>query len=306
MFFHCARIFRKLAGFLRRGHLDRQLAEEIETHRLLLEQDLQERNARRHESSSQLMGNVTLAREESRDVWTFRSFEAVCQDVQYALRGFLRQPAFTATAILSLALGIGANTALFTAVSALFLKPLAVQDPAALVTFSAIDGRGRPTQSFPLGFAQQLQASRAFSQVIGIMSDGLSFQFGDRAERIMGEAVTPNFFPSLGLKTILGEGFSAQVQNGQWAPEAVLSYSFWKARFAGDPHIIGRVIRLNTYPFTVVGVSPSSFYDLYQGQNPELRIPLLPLGRQLSELNILGPGQEFNLMARLAWISHRR
>ncbi len=301
MHLHFARFYRKLLGFFRRGILDRELAEEIETHRSLLEQALKERGITGHETSGKLMGNITLLKEESRDMWTFQHLDSVYQDVRHALRGLLRTPAFTITAVVSLALGIGANTTIFTAVSAIFFKPLAVENPAALVTFAATDGQGRLRQSFPLALGHQLQLSGAFSHVIATISDGLSFQYGERAERIMGEVVTPNFFSALGIKTILGQGFTAEVRSGKWVPEAVLSYSFWKARFAGDPNVIGRIIRLNTYPFTVVGVSSSSFYDLQQGQDPELRLPVLPPGRKLSELNILSPDQDdFGLMARLA------
>jgi predicted permease len=294
MFFYFTRFGRKLIGFFRREQIARDLAEEIETHRLLLEQ------ASAHKDHGRQIGNITLAREESRDVWTFAFVDALFRDSRQAFRGLVRNPAFTATAIISLALGIGANTAIFTAVSAIFLKPLAVRDPSTLVTFSAIDARGLRRNSFPLAFASQLAAFGALRDVIATSSDGLSFQYGDRAERIMGEVVTPNFFPALGIKPVLGEGFSGDVRSGKWAPEAVLSYSFWKGRFAGDPSVIGRSIRLNTHPFTIVGVSPSSFYDLHQGQDPEVRVPLLPLGRKLSELNLLNPEQDFHLMARLA------
>lgn len=296
MDFPFARTCRTLISFCRRAQLDRELAEEIETHRSLLDQAL-EKDATGHCETSRRMGNITLAKEESRDMWSFQILDAVSRDMRHALRGFLRNPAFTATAVLSLALGIGASTAIFIAISAIFLKPLAVRDPASLVIFSAIDKRGQSIESFPLGFAHQLQSSSAFSDVIATSSDGLSFQSSGRAERIMGEVVTPNFFSALGIKTVLGEGFSADVRDGKWAAEAVLSYSFWKTRFAGDPNIIGHGVRLNTYRFVVVGVSPSSFYDLHQGQNPELRIPLLPPGR---ELNILNPEQDFGLLARLA------
>lgn len=239
-------------------------------------------------------------------MWSFQVVDAVYRDLRHAFRSLLRNPAFTATAVLSLAFGIGANTAIFTAISTIFLKPLAVRDPATLVTFSAVDKRGQSIDSLPLGFAHQLQSSGTFSDVIVASSDGLSFQLGSgRAERVMGEVVTPNFFSALGLKTVVGEGFSADVRDGKWAAEAVLSYSFWKSRFAGNPNIVGSVVRLNTYPFIVVGVSPPSFYDLHQGQNPELRIPVLPPGRKLSELNILNSEQDFELMARLApGISH--
>ncbi len=295
----------KLISLFRRTQLERELAEEIETHRSLLNEALGQDAAEPCEVGKR-MGNIALAKEESRDMWTFYAADVIYRDLRHAVRSLLRNPAFTITAVLSLALGIGSNTAIFTAISTIFLKPLAVRDPATLVTFSAFNKQGQLIDSFPSSFAHQLRSSSAFSDVIVASGDGLSFQLGDgRAERIVGEVVTPNFFSALGLKTVLGTGFSADVREGKWAAEAVLSYSFWKSRFAGNPNIIGRIVRLNTYPFTVVGVSPPSFYDLYQGQNPELRIPLLPPGRKLSELNILNAEQDFGLMARLApGISH--
>lgn len=222
------------------------------------------------------------------------------QDLRHSLRSLLRSPVFTCTAVVSLALGIGANTAIFSAADALLFKPLPVRDPSSLVTFSAPDARGNLRTFFPLAYADRLRSSGAFSDVIGAVSDGLSFTYGDRAERIMGEVVTPNFFSALGLRPALGDGFTPDVVAGKWAPEAVLSYSFWKTRFAGDPHVIGRVIRLNTYPFTVVGVSPRSFLDLSQGEDPELRIPVLPPGREIKQIEILGAAEEFDLLARLA------
>ncbi len=295
--------FRKLLFFFRKSALERELAEEIETHRSLLERDLLDRGAHAREvqpASVKQMGNITLAKEISRDSWQFPTLESIFQDLRHGMRGLLRNPVFTSTAVVSLALGIGANTAIFTAVDALLFKPLPVRDPASLVTFSVPDERGHLRRDFSLRFASQLRSSGAFSDVIAADSDGLSFTFGGRAERIMGEVVTPNFFSALGLAPLLGQTFTPDVIAGKWVPEAVLSYSFWKVRFGGDPRIIGRVIRLNTYPFTIVGVSPSSFLDLHQGQDPELRIPVLPPGQEIRQIEILGAGQEFSLIGRLA------
>src|SRR5580658_5919434 len=123
---------RKIIALSRRRRLDRELAEEIETHRTLLEQDLGRQTARK------LMGNITLAQEESRDMWTFQKLAWIFQDARHALRGLRRSPAFTAIAIASLALGIGANTAIFSFVNAILLKRLPVPHPERLVTFGEI------------------------------------------------------------------------------------------------------------------------------------------------------------------------
>jgi hypothetical protein len=227
------RAFRKLLFSFKRSASQRELAEEIEAHRSLVENALLNRGltpAEANQASRKQMGNMTLAKETSGDIWHFAALASVLQDLRHSLRGLLRSPVFSVSAILSLALGIGANTAIFTAVDTLLFKPLPVRDPASLVTFSALDSGGRPRTFFPSLFATQLKSS-AFSDVIACNDDGLSFTAGGRAERILGEVVTPNFFTALGLAPVLGQAFTPDVVAGKWAPEAVLSYSFWKVRF---------------------------------------------------------------------------
>jgi predicted permease len=128
-----------------------------------------------------------------------------------------------------------------------------------------------------------------FNGAIADTSDGLSFTYDGRAERILGAVVSPNYFTFLGVNTAIGQPFSRSVRDGHWAAEAVLSYRFWRNRFGGDPSVIGRVIHLNTYPFTIVGVSAPSFYDLTRGVDPELRIPLMPEGQSLPQIALLSP-----------------
>ena len=115
-----------------------------------------------------------------------------------------------------------------------------------------------PQPRFPADrgdFARNLPRLGIFSDTVAFSSDGFSFTYDGRAERIQAEVVSPNFFPFLGLEPFLGQGFTRGVQAGRWAAETVLSYRFWMRRFGGDPHVIGKAIRINTYPFTIVGVS---------------------------------------------------
>ena len=207
------------------------------------------------------MDGIEQRKEDCRDTRRVRPIEDLLKDVHYALRTFRRSPVFTITAVLSLALGIGANTAIFTAVDAMLWKPLAVERPQELVRFAVTRTDGHESNVFPAALATQLQRSHEiFSDIAVSADDGLSFTYDGRAERILGESVSPTFFTFFGVRTILGEPFTADVRQGHWAAEAVLSYRFWKNRFGGDPSVIGRVIHLNTYPFTIVGVSHPSFF----------------------------------------------
>lgn len=198
---------------------------------------------------------------------------------------------------MSLAVGIGANSAIFAALDAVLWKPLPVADPHSLVRFSP--------GALPLEYVDQLRRSGIFADLITTADDGLSFAYDDRAERVVGEVVSSNFFTFLGIEPILGQGFTGDVRAGRWAPEAVLSYRFWKRRFAGDPGVVGRVIHLNAYPFTIVGVSPPSFFDLTQGFDPELRVPILPDGRELSQIRLLS-GSMTRSMAAMARLTRTR
>ena len=236
-----------------------------------------------------------------RAAWQFRWIEDFVIDGRYACRSFARNPAFTITAVLSLALGIGANVAIFNALYTVLFKPLPVSEPDSLAGLS-IWSPGRPEGvDPPLGFVSQLRRAKVFDGLTILDADGLSFFYGDRAERIIGEVVSPDYFDFLGVKPILGESFSESVRGGHWAPEAVLSYSFWKRRFGGDPAVIGRTIHLNTYPFTIVGVSGPGFFGLSRGTDFELRIPILPDGQELKQIAEIGggSGREVGVIGRL-------
>ena len=164
----------------------------------------------------------------------------------------------------------------------------ACSDPHGLVRLQATRSADQHLTALPSGFVEQLRRADILSGIAIFSNDGLSFSYDGRAERIVGEFVSPNYFAFLGVEPILGQAFTSEVRAGHWAPEAVLSYRFWKRRFAGDPTVIGRTIHLNTYPFVIAGVSPPSFFDLEQGFEPELRLSVLPAGQELSQIAEIG------------------
>jgi predicted permease len=225
----------------------------------------------------------------------------VLQDLRFGLRMLRRSPGFAAVAVLSLALGIGANAAIFTALDEVLWKTLPVADPHSLVRLAITRGNRGETSMVPAAFADGLSKADIFADVITWTVDGLSFTYDDRAERIQGEVVSPNFFTALGVAPYLGMGFSPEVRAGRWSPEVVLSHRFWRRRFAGDAGVIGRTVQINGYPFTVVGVSPPGFFSFLRGFDPDLRLPSLPAGRPLSQIELLGGSPDYKvfMMARL-------
>jgi predicted permease len=246
------------------------------------------------------LGGLEAVKEHYRDQRGIPLVESLLQDLRYTFRTLGRSPGFAITALVSLGLGIGANSAIFTVASAALWRQLPVADPDSLVLVSAIREDGRERFYPPTGLADELgQLSAAFLGAATRTDDGLSFSFeGSRAERIVGEVVSPNYFSFLGIKPLLGRGFSDDVQSGHWAPEVVLSHRFWRQRLAGDPGILGRTILLNSYPFTVVGVTPPEFFGVVVGWDPELRLPMMPAGQTLSQMNLLS-SPSAQIIARL-------
>ena len=283
----------RLQYLWRRARIDDDVEQEIHFH---LEARIDEleasglpRDAARRQAHHEF-GSVNRARDDACAAWQFRWLEDAVADLRYALRTFRRSPGFVITAVLSLALGIGATSAIVTALDAVLWRPLPIANPHSLVLLSAVPG----------GLIATLRESGIFSDIIATSADGLSFSYDDRAERIVGEAVSPTYFTVLGVRPLIGQGFSPAVQQGEWAPEAVLSYGFWARRFGADPAVIGRTIRLNTVAFTIVGVSPPGFTGLTRGSDFELRVPLLPEGRQLPQMRLIATDGWVISAARLA------
>lgn len=267
------RILRKLMALARRRRMASELAEEMETHRALLEAEAGSEAARR-------MGNVTLAQEDSRDVWTFQRLEWIARDLRHALRGLRRCPVFTAVAIASLALGIGANTAIFSFVNAILLKKLPVPEPERLVTFGYVE-RGERT-----GLVWRLQDIDAVAQqattldgIFGWFSKPISFATRDSAEWVSGEMVTGQYFRTLQVEPAIGRLFQDDdVRNAIGDPVCVLSYGFWQREFAGDTGVVGRKILLNGQAYRVLGVSARGFYGATLQRRFDIAVPATRVG----------------------------
>jgi predicted permease len=209
--------------------------------------------------------------------------EDMFQDLRYGVRMLLRSKGFTAVAVLSLALGIGANTAIFSLLDALLFKPLPVKQPEQLVVVNIqVPGRAGPgysLYSYPV-FREMREKNVVFSGMIARSGLQVSLSSGGQTERVQGEEVSGNFFSVLGVNPLLGRVLTeADDQTPGAHPVAVISFNYWQRRFGGDPQIVGRTISLNNYPFTIIGVTPQGFHGVEIGSAPDVRIPILMDGQ---------------------------
>jgi len=204
----------------------------------------------------------------------------ILSDLKFAARSLRKSPMFTLVAAASLALGIGANTAIFTLTDQLILRLLPVHDPEQLVMIWSTEphlgnNRGPRASSYPMYQDFQKKAA-AFSYVFCRYATPLSVSFHGQTERVEGELVSGNYFQALGVKPAIGRVFTPaqddRIYKGH--PTAVLSYSYWITRFDGDPHVIGEKILVNNYPMTIVGVSAPGFVGLDPASAPQIRVPV--------------------------------
>jgi len=201
------------------------------------------------------------------------------QDLRYALRALRKSPLFASVAVLSLALGIGANTAIFTLIDQLLLQQLPVPHPEQLVLLTARGHHyGSNTGANALSYLMYTDfrdKNQVFSGMFCRYGDTFSVNFEGKTELVSGESVSGNYFPVLGVGAALGRVFNASDDLYQGAhPLAVLSYGYWKTRFGGDPKILGRKIVVNGYPLTIIGVSRAGFDGVQPGYSPQIRVPI--------------------------------
>jgi predicted permease len=202
----------------------------------------------------------------------------VWQDVRYAVRMLTKSPGFAAVAILTLALGIGANTAIFSVVNAVLLSNLPVQHPEELVAVHSTDLRTSGlNEDFSYPMYQGLRdKNTALTNLLARSGADLNVSFGGHSERAIGELVSGNYFETLGVQPWRGRLFSQDDDRSPGAhAEVVLSYGYWQRRFASDASVIGEEIIINGKAMTVIGVSPPGFYGTELGRSPDIRLPMM-------------------------------
>ena len=222
-------------------------------------------------------GNVAALKEECRDTWGVRIIGELGQDLRYGLRQLRRNPGFTIVAVLTLALGIGANTAIFSVVDAVLLKSLPYKDPAQLV-WPTLQNPKSDLHSFavphPTYFAWRDQ-NTVFSGIAATHFTGeFTLTGAGIPERIPGISVSANFFSVLGVELLRGRMFTPEEDRPGGPRVAILSYGIWQSQYAGDPRILGRTIKLDGKDYSIVGVLPASFKFPTSTSPPKVFVPL--------------------------------
>jgi predicted permease len=270
--------WRKVLWLKHRSDKDAELREELQFH--LEEEAEQHRGPGIAEHDAQLaarreLGNVTLVAEDTRAAWGWTAVEQLGQDLRYAFRTLAANRLFTALAVSSLALGIGANTAIFSLLNTLALRQLPVRDPGQIVEFLTLYPGDPPVNHFSAASRAHFEAhNHVFSAISGTGSARFAVRAGAlESETVEVGAASGSLFPMLGVEAAAGRLIAP---GDDPAGVVVLSWSYWKRRFNLDPAVLGTRIVVENVPRTVIGVLSRDFSGLQVGRRPELWIPLPP------------------------------
>ena len=260
-----------------RDHIERDVEE-------LVERGVPPEEARRRTRIA--FGNVALAREDTRAVWVWRELEILLQDLRLGVRTLRRNPGFTTVIVLTLALGIGANTAIFSLMDQVLLRMLAVRDPATLVlldgpgTFQGSSRGSGPTggQVFSVPMFRGLQAASepVLDGMLARYATRATVTIDDAAQRVATELVSGDYFRMLGVGAAIGRTLGPEDDRAAGAhPVVVLSYGYWQRRFGGDGRVLEQTIRVNGHPMTIVGVAARGFAGVDVSEPADVFVPLM-------------------------------
>jgi hypothetical protein len=233
-------------------------------------------------SARKQFGNVTRLKEACREMWTFNFLETLWQDVHYGARMLRKNPGFAAIAILTLALGIGANTAIFSITYQILLRALPVSNPDELVILRSpgpspghTHSDGTVMFSYPMYRDLREHSMQVFTGLLARLDVTLSVAGPGFSERANGELVSGNYFDVLGIHPALGRVLSADDETARGAnPVAVLSYGYWTRRFGNNPAVLNQQLTINGTSLTVVGVARAGFAGIQVGQSPDIFVPV--------------------------------
>lgn len=270
----CA-VWLRAKALVHRRRLDRDLDEELAFHLAMRTREYGG-DPVAHRAARRQFGNPTHIRETCRELWTFAALETLWQDLRYAARTLARTPAFSAVAVLSLALGIGANTALFSLMDVMLLRALPVKSPQELVEFVRATPDGSRMTNLPYAvFEYFCRDHSALSDVFAISPSSPVLRTGGISERARAHEVSGSYFPALGVQALMGRTIGPDDDRaGAAARVAVISYAFWSRQFGRDSSALNADVRLSGERFTVVGIMPPEFFGVDRGSVPDLWVPL--------------------------------
>src|SRR5690349_10495935 len=287
----------RLLGSLRKNKLEDRLDDELQFHIEMRMQEFAASGMSPEEArykAHRLFGNQLLLKETTRDMDTIGWIETVWQDLRFGARLLRLNPGFAVVAIASLALGIGANTAIFQLIDAVRLRTLPVRNPQELAEVKIADrawsdgisNGWHPEMTNPL-WEQVRDHQQAFSGMFAWGIDYFPLGRGGQVHSVPGLWVSGDFFNVLGVPPVLGRVFTPDDdRKGCGSPVAVASYAFWQRELGGDAGAIGKTITLGGYPVEVIGVTPASFFGLEIGQSFDVALPLCALAIPEGENNL--------------------
>jgi predicted permease len=281
-------MWRRLVSWIKRERLESDLDDELRFHLEMRALDnmtsgMSDDEARH--AARRAFGNLTLVREETRAMWGFTWLERLGQDVRYGLRVLTKSRGFTAVAVVALALGIGANTAIFSVVNTVLLRPLPYRDPDRLVWITQFIPTQGNTLVFDSDYFAWLRQNQVFDGMAAYRRPDFTLTGAGDPERLEAARVTASFFPLLGVAPMLGRSFLVEEDRPGCPPVCVLSHELWQRHFAADPSMVGRSITLDGQPYTVLGVMPPRF-EFVSNFKPALYVPF-----DLRETAGVAPGE---------------
>ncbi|MFB3127929.1 MAG: ABC transporter permease, partial [Candidatus Acidiferrales bacterium] len=266
-----------LRALFRKEQVERELNEELQTYLEMVTKEKMAAGLSRKEAvraAKVEIGSMETVKEKVRSVGLESAIESFWQDVRYGLRMLRKNPCFTAVAVLSLALGIGANTTIFSLFNALLLRPLPGRNPGALATVytSGSSGSLYSASSYP-DYLDYRDRSEAFSELAASTFTPMLLSGAGLNDRIIGETVTGNYFETFGVTALYGRTFTSAEDQPGAAPVVVLSHGLWQRLFGSDPAVVGETLKLNGQPVTIIGIAPKEFTGSIRGVSLELWVP---------------------------------
>jgi putative ABC transport system permease protein len=263
-----------LSYLFKRNRIEREMDDEFRSHLEMRTAELARRGLSQAEAERQArieFGGYQNYKEECRETLGTRLLQELVADIRYGLRQLRRNPGFTAVAVLTLALGIGANTAIFSMVRTILISPLPYHNPDQLLTIWN-EYNGKPTLSSPPDYLDRRSQGRTLQAIAALRFANLNLSGNGPAERLRAARVTASFFAVMGIRPEAGRTFTAREDAPGKGDVAVLSHGCWQRRFGANPGLLGTAIRLNGKPYTVLGVMPPDFSALFP--RTELWIPI--------------------------------